>query len=160
MEGKDKDGKIIVSKGNSTSNATIKKWFSESDDSECLQPANLIAAATSETIIKDALYLAFQVPEEGKTACGRTFEDAFLLANPETDYSPISLTGDAIKDEEIAREAAEKKKKSDFAIQFAVQNLDWDVPLYIKKGLEWLLRYPMADKSSEDNSSNGEVVVR
>lgn len=67
--------------------------------------------------------------------CGRSFEDAFMLANL-TEFSLVGNIGI-----ELATSAWEKAKsvnKTDFALEYAIDKTDWNVPLYIQEGLSWL----------------------
>lgn len=66
---------------------------------------------------------------------GRSFEDAFMLANK----SLFNVTGN--KYEELERSAWEKALKVDktnFALKYALEETTWNVPRYIKDGLVWL----------------------
>ncbi|MCJ2194654.1 ATP-dependent endonuclease [Kaistella montana] len=155
VEGKSRDGATTVHEGVSTSNATIKKWFPNSD---AQNPTALLAAAETSAIIDGNRYLAFQVPESEEKACGRTFEDAFLLANPSAEE--LTLTGDTNQDEALVREAADGLKKSDFALRFAVNEAGWKTPRYIQRGLDWLLDYPTGHEAGAETSSETGVVVR
>ncbi|WP_301124122.1 ATP-dependent nuclease [Mycolicibacterium fortuitum] len=130
-----------VHQGDGTSNATIKKWFSDKE----ITPSYLLKAADTPEIIQPARYLAYQVPEAGITACGRSFEDAFILANPA--IFGLTITGDVDKDEEEAQGIAKLQKKSEFALRFAISEKDWVTPKYIQRGLDWLLAYPDTDGS-------------
>lgn len=155
VAGKSRDGATIVHEGTSTSNATIKNWFS---DPAAQRPTALLAAAETDAIISGSRYLAFQVPESEKEACGRTFEDAFLLANPSAEG--LILTGDAKQDEALVREAVDGLKKSDFALRFAVEQAGWNTPRYIQRGLDWLLSCQTGHVAVDDISSDTGVVVR
>lgn len=155
VQGKSRDGATIVHEGTSTSNATIKDWF---PGSEAQIPTALLAAAETDAIISGRRYLAFQVPESEGEACGRTFEDAFLLANPSAEG--LTLTGDVMQDETLARDAVEGLKKSDFALRFAVEEEGWNVPRYIQRGLDWLLKFPNVDEAVNEVPSDSGVVVR
>ncbi len=83
-------------------------------------------------------YIAFQVDENENGLCGRSFEDAFILANINL-FELDGLHGDELeqavfdKAKEIGNES-----KANFAIEFAVEKTDWVVPKYIRDGLEWL----------------------
>ncbi len=92
-------------------------------------------AADNATKIRGSLRLAYQVPEVSDGPCGRTFEDAFILANQ-------SLFGikDATKDvlEKAAQQKAAKQKKSKFALTYAIERTNWITPRYIKEGMIWL----------------------
>jgi hypothetical protein len=79
--------------------------------------------------------LAFEVPETSDGPCGRSFEDAFIIANP----GLFGLTGESNeKREEEALHNAKGIKKSDFALEYAIEKTDWTVPRYIADGLRWL----------------------
>ncbi|MGJ6122886.1 AAA family ATPase [Mycolicibacterium sp. Y3] len=143
-----------VHHGDGTSNATIKKWFSESENT----PFDLLRAAETAEIIKPARYLAYQVPEAGSAACGRSFEDAFILANPS--IFSITMTDDVDKDEEEAQRIAELQKKSAFALRFAILEKDWVTPRYIQRGLDWLLAYPDSGGADTTTTEPIEAVVK
>jgi hypothetical protein len=72
------------------------------------------------------------VPEQDGGPCARSFEDAFILANPER--FPLG-DGDAAT---LAYEHAAEQKKSTFALEHAIEHTDWNVPRYIAEGLRWL----------------------
>lgn len=155
VEGKKRDGVTTVHEGTSTSNATIKKWF---PDIEAQNPTALLSAAETDAIISGGRYLAFQVPESEGKACGRTFEDAFLLANPSAEE--LGLTGDIKQDEIRVRDAVDGLKKSDFALRFAVDEAGWKTPRYIQRGLDWLLGYPTGPVAVAETPAETGVVVR
>lgn len=128
---KDDDGKAcMVADGTNTSNACIKEWFAASD----VSPVQLIAKSDEEKI-KASRRLAYQVSETEGGPCGRSFEDAFMLANPDL----FELT--AVPDADKACAAwglAKKVKKTEFALEYAIDSPDWIVPRYIADGLDWL----------------------
>lgn len=132
-----------------TSNPVLKKWIPEKTSIKELlelEPKNKV---------KEEIRVAYQIPEEEKGACGRSFEEAFILANAPnfaenfsklTAYKKLFVVE---KNEAEVRKTAQKiikesyklaekiKKKTDFA--FDILALDnWKVPLYIKEGIEWL----------------------
>ena len=82
--------------------------------------------------------LAFQVEEDECGLCGRSFEDAFILAN----ISLFELKG--LKGQELENAVYERAKeigkgsKANFAIEYAIEKTDWVVPKYIVEGMEWL----------------------
>ncbi|MCT2175688.1 ATP-dependent nuclease [Dietzia cinnamea] len=155
VDGKKRDGATTVHEGTSTSNATIKKWF---PDTDAQNPTALLAAAETDAIISGNRYLAFQVPESKGEACGRTFEDAFLLANPSAEE--LALTGDTKQDEIRVRDAVDGLKKSDFALRFAVDEGGWKTPRYIQRGLDWLLGSPPGHEAGAETPGETGVVVR
>jgi len=76
--------------------------------------------------------IAFQIPEVEGGPCGRSFEDAFILANPAR--FPLDDGDRAL----AAYELAGAQKKSAFALEHAIESRDWNVPRYIAEGLRWL----------------------
>ncbi|TAN43811.1 MAG: ATP-dependent endonuclease [Nitrospirae bacterium] len=122
--------KCLVHQAKATSNACIKHWF---NDSECI-PTDLITKS-EETRIKGRLRIAYQCPEVVNGPCGRTLEDAFILANAGK-FSLISTSREEL--EQDARDNAEENKKSEFALKYAIDDLEWKTPKYIAEGLKWL----------------------
>lgn len=121
--------KCIVRQAKATSNACLKEWFGR--DREPLELSGL----AEKDKIKGIVRIAFQQPEETGKACGRTLEDAFILANP----AKFSTTGVTVEElEASARELAEAEKKSSFALTFAIDDLEWEIPRYVREGLHWL----------------------
>lgn len=119
----------VVSEGTNTSNGCLKDWFEPT-----VSLKNLLVK-TPEEKTKTFLRLAFQIPETNSEICGRSFEEAFVLANPDK----FSLAG--IKGKELesrATDAASAQKKSEFALRYAIEDGYWNVPKYIAEGLQWL----------------------
>ena len=120
----------LVHEGTRTSNACIKKWF----DAPEISPQDLIIKDT-QCKIADKIRLAYQIPEQDDAPCGRTLEDAFILANRELfeieGGTPASVAKSA------ATQAA-RFKKSEFALRHALSVKEWKVPKYIEEGLLWL----------------------
>lgn len=114
-----------VAGGASTSNSCIKAWFGND-----VTPAQLLTKSDDEKT-KGRVRLAYQVPEQAGTACGRSFEDAFILAN-QTAFE--LTTADAAQ----AYAKAKRFKKTNFAIEYGIDKTGWNVPLYIAQGLRWL----------------------
>jgi hypothetical protein len=117
---------VPVAEGEFTSNGCIKAWF-END----VSPAALLAKTAVQKMV-GLRRLAYQIPEADGGPCARSFEDAFILANP--DRFPLG-DGDAA---ELAYEHAAEQKKSTFALEHAIEQTDWNVPRYISEGLRWL----------------------
>jgi len=115
-----------VSEGERTSNACIKNWFELPE----ILPADLIAK-TDEDKTDGELRIAYEVPEANGAPCGRSFEDAFILANS----AVFEL---AAPSEDEAWEKAKEDGKSDFALTYAIKKTGWSVPRYIAEGLQWL----------------------
>lgn len=120
----------MVHKGKAISNACLKKWFDNKD----ISPAELLQKEDADKI-KGFTRIAYQRPEEENGPCGRTFEDAFVLAN----LYKFNIKG--VTREEKATSAWDEVanvKKSSFALKYAIKETDWTVPGYILDGLKWL----------------------
>lgn len=79
--------------------------------------------------------IAYQVPESGETVCGRSFEGAFILANPT--LCELNVVSEQDREEKVW-EMTKNIKKTDFAMKYAIEQTDWVVPRYIAEGLRWL----------------------
>ena len=122
--------KCIVSNGTATSNACLKKWFNNTR----ITPDTLLAM-TEEDKKQNKRRLTFQVPESEGFPCGRTLEDAFILANSVL----FPLEGNSKEEQEQeAMNKANQYKKSDFALRHAIYEEDWNTPRYIIEGIKWL----------------------
>ncbi|MBV6467441.1 MAG: hypothetical protein PGMFKBFP_02798 [Anaerolineales bacterium] len=142
------DAACTVHEGRATSNACIKSWFSD-DDPLTLE---LILAKTNEQKLKGRSRIAYQCPEVAGGPCGRTFEDAFILANS-TKFGVSGATpGDL---ETAAREMASNHKKSDFALTYAIADRDWTAPRYIVDGVRWLAQ----DESVSTTASTSTIAA-
>jgi predicted ATP-dependent endonuclease of OLD family len=115
-----------VSEGERTSNSCIKNWFELPE----IAPADLVAKTDADKTDGD-LRIAYEVPEADGVPCGRSFEDAFILAN-------WAMFGLAAPSEDRAWEKAQEEGKSDFALTYAIKTAGWSVPRYIAEGLQWL----------------------
>lgn len=120
-----------VHAGTSTSNACIKNWFS--NESELTLDS--LRAKNAAQKVKGKVCIAFQCPENDGGPCGRTFEDAFILANKEK-FEVEGSTSNELED--LARDKAASYKKSEFALHHAINDTDWVVPKYIIDGIRWL----------------------
>jgi predicted ATPase len=120
----------LVHEGKATSNACLNSWFGDGDCS----PEALLAKVDAAKV-KELRRIAFQRPEAEGDPCGRTFEDAFMLANP----AMFGIEG--ATPEEQAQSAwakLDKIKKSKFALTYAIDETSWTAPGYILDGLRWL----------------------
>lgn len=117
---------VPVAAGEFTSNGCIKAWFGNE-----VSPNDLLEKTPDDKIV-DSRRLAYQIPEIDGGACGRSFEDAFILANPS-----LFELGDGDQ-ATLAYELAVSQKKSKFALELAIENTEWNVPRYITEGLRWL----------------------
>ncbi len=116
--------------GTATSNACLKAWFAGGNCS-----LTGILAKTDMEKVKNRQRIAFQRPEVNGGPCGRTFEDAFMLANP-TLFATVS--GTSAEQELSARDQSAKVKKSEFALKYAIDETGWETPGYIVDGVKWL----------------------
>ena len=121
-----------VSKGVTTSNACIKEWFADNG----VAPAALIAKPVAEHI-KGSRRIAYEIPEDDGEPCGRSFEDAFMLANKSL-FDLDTVAAESL--EEVAFERAKTEKKSAFALEYAIDKTNWTPPRYINEALRWLAR--------------------
>lgn len=120
-----------VHKGNYSSNACLKAWFSKDNP---FNLTGLLAKGEAEKI-QSGNRIAYQCSQKKDGPCGRTFEDAFILAN----HDLFGLAGETREELEIeARSKAGEFKKSEFALKHAIQETAWTPPDYIVDGLRWL----------------------
>lgn len=115
-----------VAEGQFTSNGCLKDWFEPN-----VSPGQLLAKTSAEKT-KGTRQLAYQIPEQVGGPSGRSFEDAFVLAN----LNRFNLGDGDIAF--LAYEYAADQKKSEFALKYAIEDTDWVVPRYIAEGLRWL----------------------
>lgn len=143
-----KTRKCTASEGGHTSNQSIKAWFEESGE---ITVAELLKRADIDPPVTANLCLAYQVPEQPGDACGRTFEDAFVLANqPLFGFSGRKANPKTL--ETKARDKVEgKRSKVDFALDYVLRD-DWEVPKYISRGLDWLMAQDGAAAKTEDGA--------
>ena len=120
-----------VHKGTHSSNACLKAWFSNDNP---FTLAGLLTKDDSDKV-RDDKRIAYQCAEEANGPCGRTFEDAFILAN----QALFGLHETTLEElEKRARIQASKNKKSEFALKYAIEETNWTTPKYILDGIRWL----------------------
>lgn len=136
--------KCKVYEGTKTSNSCIKKWFNDDE----ITPLSLQAKTETEKI-RGLIRISYQIPELGNNPCGRSFEDAFILANP-TFFNVNGSTPNERADN-AWNELDNIDKKTDFALEYAISKKSWVIPHYIKEGLLWLSKdySPNATKTSK-----------
>lgn len=99
-----------------------------------IKPTELITKDDKEKI-KGNRRIAYQIPEVEGGPCGRTFEDAFMLANT----ALFRIAGTTADEQAIAAgKKAKNEKKSKFALTYAVSTTEWVTPRYVADGLKWL----------------------
>jgi predicted ATP-dependent endonuclease of OLD family len=124
-----------VHQGTATSNACLNKWFVDNGGAAPTL-GNLMAKPDADKV-SGIRRVAFQVPETANGPCGRSFEDAFMLANP-TLFGIVGEDSHAL--ETSAWTTAQKVKKSEFALKYAIKEQNWSSPRYIVDGLSWLAK--------------------
>jgi len=137
---KDETGKQITYpsspcfQGAKSANTGIYKWFGQKER----MPLDEVRAKKDEEKTTSYRKIAYQVSEKDNDACGRSFEDAFMLANREL------FNLDGANEDEIELSAFGKAKKigddskANFAIEYSIEKTKWIVPKYIRDGLIWL----------------------
>ncbi len=137
VDASDNRRKCKVSEGSHSSNACINAWYAPDSQNKPTKD-QLLQKAPGEKI-NNARRLAFQIPHSEGDACGRSFEDAFMLANPVR----FDITGETPAErEEQAWKAAKDIDKTDFALKHAIEDTDWTTPRYIEEGVRWLAQCP------------------
>ncbi|GGF43112.1 ATP-dependent nuclease [Echinicola rosea] len=129
-----------VSAGEKSSNTGIIKWFSYKDD-EGNDKENVDLSEIRTKVLEDKIQgtrrIAYQIDEEVRECCGRSFEDAFIITNP-TLFGIAETKGKALEAKAFEEAKKYTSKKTDFAIKYAYVESKWEIPLYIKEGLTWL----------------------
>ena len=133
--------------GAKTSNACLKFFYDK--DITIEQLGNKEEA--EQILENDCCYLTFQKPvsvdgyEEDAKMHGRTFEEAFIYENLELFKdgkvsTSVTIEGNHDKDHKHIYELVKSDsfKKAEFALDIAFSEEDWNVPYYIKAGLNWL----------------------
>lgn len=125
----------LVSKGDQTSNACIKSWFKDIAFVD-------ITTKTSAEKVSGSRRIAFQIAEAPGQPTGRSFEEAFVLANAKK----YALTGKNADEIEVNADVIAKKlgKKTELALFLAIEDNAWSMPAYIKEGLQWLVEEEIA----------------
>lgn len=151
VDGANNRTKCKVSEGTHSSNAAINRWFNPDGGNK---PTLLEIQAKSEAEkTNGARYLAYQVPHTDGDACGRSFEDAFMLANADK----FEITGQSAADRETeAWRKASEVKKSEFALEYAINETEWVIPRYIGDGLAWLANTNTAGVEADQPEDLGE----
>ncbi|WP_312809060.1 ATP-dependent nuclease [Agrobacterium cavarae] len=120
-----------VHEGTTSSNACLKAWFPRDD------PFTLdgLKGKSDDEKRNGRNRVAYQCAEADGGPCGRTFEDAFILANA----TKFGVTGATANELELAaRKEAGRHKKSSFALTYAIADTDWVAPKYLLDGIRWL----------------------
>lgn len=132
----------LVSKGDTTSNATIKAWINENNllTNEEKLSINKLLSLTNDNKTNKSRHIEYQL-KEGKY-CGRSFEESIMNSNKES-Y--------AIKKEENLLFDSGNTKKTEFALDLLMKQ-DYNVPKYIENGLIWLNNDHIISNSEGENN--------
>jgi predicted ATP-dependent endonuclease of OLD family len=124
----------ICSEGTHSSNSGLSRWYGIGGYSEL----NIIREKPENQKLAGCRRIAFQIPEGAENICGRSFEDAFMLANKA--LFELDLLEGTDLENTVFDKAQEigNASKANFAIEYSVEKLDWNVPKYIREGLIWL----------------------
>ncbi|KTF40110.1 ATP-dependent nuclease [Xanthomonas translucens] len=123
--------KCPYSQGERSLNTTLRDWF-KINDGEALT-LDFLKAKTPEEKIKGYQRVAYQIHEAESNFCARTYEDAFILANP----ALFALKeGDDWGD--LSFKLASDMGKVETALKYGLSEDAWKVPAYINEGLLWL----------------------
>lgn len=132
--GKTKYRSRMVSKGTHSSNVALSKWYGRDGYSELTE----FLTKTDTEKICGRRRISYQVPEIEGGCCGRSFEDAFILANSLA-FDLERKSERCIETQVFAKaQIIAKDSKANFAIKYSIDKTEWVVPKYICEGLEWL----------------------
>jgi predicted ATP-dependent endonuclease of OLD family len=153
MGDKGKYVKCPYSQGQRSINTTLRAWF-KINDRDALT-LDVLKAKRPADKVQGYRRVAYQIHEEGSEFCARTYEDAFILANPTLfDLKAGDHWGD------LSFDIAADMGKVETALKYGVSDADWIVPAYIKEGLIWLaetgpLPLPPAEPPVDEVEAHG-----
>lgn len=140
----DVDGSACaVHQGATTSNACLKAWFVDDHP----MTLAMLTSKIDVDMVKNLHRIAFQCPELDGGPCGRTFEDAFMLANATMFELNAAAPGEL---ELAARKKAGTLKKSEFALKYAIAETSWITPRYLENGVRWLASVGLTAPEADD----------
>ncbi len=143
-----------VSQGEYTSNSGLKKWFSDLQEPTTNDAPSILSQIQQKNFGEKEVGLrriAFQIPENDQSPCGRSFEDAFMIANKAL-FSITQNEQNLVETEAYSQAEKLKNKKANFALEYALDKTDWNTPLYIQEGLIWLSKNtPFKTEEENDN---------
>ncbi|MGE8015289.1 ATP-dependent nuclease [Bacillus mycoides] len=135
-----------------TTNPVLKDWIPGKESIKNLLERKL---NIDEKVIFNVTYQnEIFNKESGITKCGRSFEEAFIIENTKfllKNKVNLASVKNKLKnysnEECLLKDSYEvydfidrNEKKTDFAFDLMTYWEDWEVPCYIKEGLEWLAR--------------------
>jgi predicted ATP-dependent endonuclease of OLD family len=139
LDSVDADGKACpVAAGIKTSNETLKSWLPRKSTLADLKKVK--PGIKQDGFIR----VTYQIPENGKLPCGRSFEEAFVYRNAEwllAHRNELKAEGYLFNQKSpqalIAGAYELKVNKVGFALDLLLAE-GWETPHYIAQGLEWL----------------------
>jgi len=145
----------IVSNGKRTSNTGLTKWFSNLIEPTSDAEPSILNQILLKTFKEKELVsrrISYQIPEGEHSPCGRSFEDAFMIAN-KTLFGITQNEKETIENEAYEQAEKLKNKKANFALEYALEKTEWNIPLYIKEGLNWLSENIPTNQTTEENDN-------
>ncbi len=145
----------ITSIGKGTSNTGLKKWFDNLSEPTSDTEPSILNQIQQKTFAEKELgsrRISYQIPEGEHNLCGRSFEDAFMIAN-KTLFGITQNDRNAIENEAYEQAEKLKNKKANFALEYALEKTEWNIPLYIKEGLTWLSENVLTNQTTEENGN-------
>lgn len=145
--------KCPYSQGERTTNTTLRDWF-KIKNGEALT-LDVLRTKTPEEKVQGYRRVAYQIHEAESKFCARTFEDAFILANP-----TLFELKDGDHWGDLSFDMAADMGKVETALKYGLSEDAWKVPSYIHEGLIWLadsapLTLPPADSPADEGVANG-----
>ncbi len=126
-----KNKSVPVSRGETTSNATIKWWVRKKEnlenDKTLISLDEIKSMSFDDKTIKNC-HIEFQTEENG--LCGHSLEESLKNVN-----RGVYGLGDSPSEEELE---FDEKSKTEFALNLIYEHPTYNIPEYIKSGLKWL----------------------
>lgn len=123
--------KCPYSQGERSLNTTLRDWFNVKEG-EALTLDALRSKTVSEKI-QGYRRVAYQIHEGESKFCARTYEDAFILANP-----GLFQLKEGENWGDLSFDIAADMGKVETALKYGLSEIPWKVPAYIYEGLVWL----------------------
>jgi len=143
--------KCPYSQGERSLNTTLRNWFGIKSGE--VLTLDVLQAKTPEEKVQGYRRVAYQIHEAESAFCARTYEDAFILANP----TLFELEDDAHWGDR-SFDLAANMGKVETALKYALSEDAWKVPAYIHEGLLWLADsapLPLADPLPDGDVFHG-----
>ena len=137
-----KQEKCLVSEAETTSNCTIKEWFKIIEEWDGTGKLDVKSIISLEKKTLKNKHIEYQTYEE--KLCGRSLEEAIKNSNRE-----LYNLGKTPKESDLDFNSSDNKK-TEFALDLLMKD-DYNIPQYIRNGLEWLSsKNPYVDGEETD----------